>query len=148
MPLPEAVPGLVFRYEYTWKRQALAGQTVGEKDRPACVVLSIVGKTAMRRVLIVPITTRFPGDEIPAIEIPRRVKSHLGLDADISSWIILSEANLDTWPTPDMRQIPGKPGCFEYGLLPEKMVNAIWAVVKAGLQQKQLLLVDRDPGLP
>lgn len=144
MALPEAHPGLVFRYEYVWKHQGLAGQTVGEKERPACVVLTVSGAVGDQRVLIVPITTRPPSGDVPAMEIPRAVKRHLGLDADRPSWIILSEANLDAWPSPDMRPIPGQPGQFEYGLLPQRMVNAIRQAILAALNAKQLACVNRD----
>jgi hypothetical protein len=146
MALPEARPGLVFRYEYVWKRQELAGQTAGEKERPACVVLAISGGAGERRVLIVPITTQEPGGDIPAMEIPPAVKCHLGLDAGRPSWIILNEANLDSWPTPDMRPIPGQPGRFEYGLLPLRMVNAIREAIRVALSEKRLACVDGDAG--
>ena len=81
MGLPQARPGLVFRYEYIWKRQELAGQTTGEKERPACVVLTVSGGAGEQRVLIVPITTQAPGRDVLAMEIPQAVKRHLGLDA-------------------------------------------------------------------
>lgn len=144
MALPEARPGLVFRYEYVWKRQSLAGQSVGEKQRPACVVLEVTGASGDRRVLIVPITTQRPDDNIPALEIPAAVKRHLGLDADRSSWIILSEANIDCWPSPDMRPIPGDPSRFAYGFLPLKLVNRIRETILTGLTDKRIGLVNRE----
>lgn len=144
MPLPVACPGLVFRYEYVWKRQALAGQSVGEKERPACVVLAITGAGGDQRVLVVPITTQPPQSGELAIAIPPKVKRHLGLDDDRPSWIILSEANIDAWPSPDMRPIPGKPGSFEYGVLPLKMVNQIREVIGPLLTAKRLPLVNRE----
>lgn len=147
MPLPKARPGLVFRYEYVWKRQSLAGQNVGEKDRPACCValaLSAVGGDP--RVLIAPITTQPPAPAVPAVEIPMAVRIHLGLDADRRCWIILSEANIDSWPTPDMRQVPNKPGCFEYGVLPLKMVNMIWQTVLPDLVAQRLETVNWEDG--
>lgn len=148
MALPEARPGLVFRYEYVWKRQELAGQTVGEKVRPACVVMAVSGAAGDRRVMIVPITTQPPADDVPAVEILPRVMRHLGLDIDRRSWIILSEANLDAWPSPDMRPIPGQPGRFEYGLLPQRMVNTIRETIPAALAAKQLATVNRDDDAP
>jgi hypothetical protein len=146
MPLPDAKPGLVFRYEYVWKRQALAGNEAGEKERPACVVLSVVGTAGDRRVLVVPITTQPPGIHVPALEIPPPIKRHLGLDTDRSSWIILSEANIDAWPSPDMRPIPGKPGQFEYGLLPLRMVTVLREAVLSALAEKRLAYVNREKG--
>ena len=148
MPLPEARPGLVFRYEYLWKRQASAGQTVGEKERPACMVLAVAGQAGGQRVLIVPITSQLPAGNVPVVEIPPAVKRHLGLDVDYPSWIILNEANIDSWPTPDMRPIPGKPGVFEYGLLPLKLVNGIREIILAALAAKQLACVTRDDDPP
>jgi len=148
MPLPVACPGLVFRYEYVWKRQALTGQRVGEKERPACVVLAITGTSGNQRVLIVPITTQPPDSGEPAVAIPPKVKRHLGLDDDRPSWIILSEANIDAWPSPDMRPIPGKPGCFDYGVLPQKMVNQLRDIIARLLATKRLPLVDREKEAP
>lgn len=144
MPLPSARPGLVFRYEYVWKRQALAGKTVDEKERPACIVLAVTGEAGDQRVLIVPITSKRPPDGIEAVELPLKVKRHLGLDDDRPSWIILSEANLDSWPSPDIRPIPGKHRVFAYGLLPLRMVNDIRRAVLASLEAKRLGLVRRD----
>lgn len=145
MPLPKVRPGLVFRYEYVWKRQSSAGRNVGEKDRPVCCVALAVSRIdGGQRILIAPITTQPPGSTVLAIEIPIAVKSHLGLDADRRSWIILNEANVDSWPTPDMRQVPGKPGCFEYGVLPLKMVNVMWETILPELAAKRLAVVTRD----
>lgn len=145
MPLPETRPGLVFRYEYVWKRQALAGRTTAEKDRPACIVLAVTGQQGDQRVLIVPVTTKSPPEGVEAIEIPPKVKRHLGLEDDRPSWIILSVANIDGWPSPDMRQLPGKPGEFAYGLLPLKIVNMIRAAILASLAAKPMGLGARDP---
>ena len=107
-------------------------------------MLTVSGAAGKQRVLIVPITTQQPGRDIPAMEIPQAVKRHLGLDAGRPSWIILNEANLDSWPSPDMRPIPGQPGRFEYGLLPLRMVNAIREAIRAALNEKQLACVNLD----
>ena len=144
MVLPAARPGLVFRYEYLWKRQELAGQAGGEKERPACIVLAVEQGADGQRVLIVPITTQPPNPDMPAMLIPPAVKRHLGLDGDRPSWVILSEANLDVWPSPDMRPIPGRPGRFDYGLLPLRMVTAIRQAILASLAEKRVALVERD----
>lgn len=140
MAIPPPQPGLVFRYEYAWKRDALAGKDAA-KERPACIVLTVARPAGDTRVLIVPITHTPPGPTVPAIEIPAKVKAHLGLD-DARSWIILSEANIDTWPTPDMRPIPG--GGFSYGLLPGKMVNQIRELILSAVRRGKLPLIDRD----
>lgn len=143
MPLPDARPGLVFRYEYLWKRQARAGRGVAEKERPACIVLALHRADGDTRVLIVPITHSPPRAGEPAVELPPRVKAHLGLD-DAPSWVVLAEANIDIWPSPDMRPIPGQPGHFDYGLLPQKLLNQIRATVLEAVRAKRLDMVDRE----
>jgi mRNA-degrading endonuclease toxin of MazEF toxin-antitoxin module len=128
LSIPDPKPGLVFRYEYLWKDRGLAAQESAEKDRPACVVLAIQWKDEDVRVLIAPITRTAPAD-YSGIEIPTRVKLHLGLDGS-RSWIVTSEANIDIWPSPDMRGIPGKPGQFEYGLLPAKLTERVREAIR------------------
>ena len=140
MAITPARPGLVFRYEYAWKRDALAGKDAAT-ERPACIVLTVEQNAGDTRVLIVPITHQSPGPDVPAVELPPKVKAHLGLDG-ARSWVILSEANIDTWPTPDMRPIPG--GGFAYGLLPSKMVNRMRETILLAVREKRLPLVDRE----
>jgi len=143
MPIPEARPGLVFRYEYVWKRQSRAGRETAEKERPACIVVALNREGGDTRVLVVPITHSPPRQGEPAIELPPTVKTHLGLD-DSRSWVILSEANVDVWPSPDMRPIPGHPGRFDYGLLPLKLLNHIRETVLAAVAAKRLGVVERE----
>ena len=142
MSIPDPKPGLVFRYEYLWKQQAEAGRDAAEKERPACIVLSVSRNEAETRVLVVPVTHSEPPAATPAIEIPAKVKVHLGLDAE-RSWIILSEANIDVWPSPDMRPIPGSSGRFDYGLLPLGLVRRMRKTVLDMLAVKRLKAVDR-----
>jgi hypothetical protein len=60
-----------------------------------------------------------------AIEIPVRVKQHLGLD-DERSWIVLDEINDFLWPGYDLRPIPGsKPERMEYGILPPRFFDHV-----------------------
>ncbi|HWK48078.1 MAG TPA: hypothetical protein VNT30_25365 [Stellaceae bacterium] len=139
--IPAPKPGLVFRYEYLWKRQSALGQETAEKERPACIVLAVHQEHGETRVLIVPITHSAPAADT-ALEIPSRVKHHLGLDAS-RSWIVLSEANIDHWPSPDMRHIPGNPGQFGYGLLPKGMVDRMRRMIMESLNEGSLKMVDR-----
>jgi len=143
VPIPDARPGLVFRYEYLWERQARAGRDAGEKERPACIVVALHRADGDTRVLIVPITHSPPRAGEPAVELPPKVKAHLGLDG-APSWVVLAEANIDIWPSPDMRPIPGRPGRFDYGLLPQRLLNRIRAAVMDAMPAKRLAPVDRD----
>src|SRR5258707_15718107 len=53
-----------------------------------------------RRVSLVllPITHTPPSGDTIGVEIPQRVQEALGLD-DARSWVIVSEHNVDEWPT-------------------------------------------------
>jgi mRNA-degrading endonuclease toxin of MazEF toxin-antitoxin module len=141
--IPEAKPGRVIRYEYLWRNQAKAGQEHGQKDRPACILLSIDNDKDGKRVLIVPITHTPPSNDSLSYEIPSQVKQYLNLD-DERSWVILSEANIDVWPSPDLRPIPNNRSSMEYGLLPQKMLNAMRNIVLNAILEKSFTTTDRE----
>ena len=118
MGLPEPECGLVISYSYLWKHESDAGQTEGVKDRPCAIVLAIEShEKHPKTVTVVPITHTLPHDPALAMEIPPKVKQHLGLD-EKRSWIILDEFNEFTWPGFDLRPVPGKPSRYDYGFLP------------------------------
>jgi hypothetical protein len=73
---------------------------------------------------VAPTTHSLPIDPSAAIEIPPKVKRHLGLD-DEGSWIILDEFNEFAWLGFDLRAIPGKPARYDYGFLPPALYKAI-----------------------
>jgi hypothetical protein len=126
VPLPEPVPGLVIRYSYLWYSEYRQGREEGQKDRPCAIVAAVrsVGSQT-QRVLVLPVTHSPPQDPKIAIEIPRRVKERLGLDAD-RSWVVLSEWNDFSWPGPDLRRaVGGDEGSIAYGMLPPGLFNAI-----------------------
>jgi len=115
---PEPRPGLVIRYSYLWRRQAVSGREEGNKDRPCAVVLALQDKAGRTRVVAVPITHTAPEVLGEAIEIPAVIKARLGLDTE-RSWIVLNEANDFFWPGPDLRFLPGMgPESSVYGFLP------------------------------
>ena len=124
MPLPVPEPGLVLSYAYLWRHQAQAGNEEGVKDRPCAVTLVIEKSDTETTVWVAPITHSNPGNDDISIEIPTRVKRHLGLDGE-RSWVILNEVNTFIWPGPDLRPIPGKKAVFDYGYLPPKLYDKI-----------------------
>jgi hypothetical protein len=75
-------------------------------------------------VAVVPITHSPHPDPETAIEIPPRVADHLGLDSD-TSWVVLEDVNVFTWPGYDLRQIPEQSGRYDYGLLPPRFFEMI-----------------------
>ena len=124
MALPAPSPGLIVRYDYLWSRESAQGRAHG-KDRPACIVVASDSSARPRFVVLVPITHSPPQDGDVGIEIPPRVRRAIGLDEE-RAWIVVSEHNVDEWPSPGIAPIPGKPGTIAYGYLPP----ALFAEVK------------------
>jgi hypothetical protein len=113
MPLPKPEAGLVVRYNYLWRDDHKVGRQ-GAKTRPACILLAMPD---LAQIVLVPITHTRPDKGVAAIEIPSRVKQHLGLDGE-RSWVIVQECNVDAWPSPDLSPIPGTRGRYAYGFVP------------------------------
>jgi hypothetical protein len=117
MALPEPECGLVISYSYLWRNEYEADKVEGLKNRPCAIILVVRNDDGGMKVTVAPITHTKPVDPDAAMEIPAKVKAHLGLDNE-SSWIILDDFNEFVWPGYDLRTIAGKPGCYEYGFLP------------------------------
>lgn len=142
MPVPRAEPGLVIRYNYLWRRDADRGRDTS-KSRPACIVAALAARDGEIEIVVLPITHTKPGANTPAIEIPPSVKAHLGLDEE-RSWAVLTECNIDLWPSPDLAPLPGKPGVFAYGFLPPKLFRRIRDGFVDVAKAKRLRLVRRE----
>ena len=125
MAYPEPEVGLVISYSYLWDDEASAGHVEGRKPRPCAIVMTV--RHAEERppvVAVVPITHSPHPDPETAIEIPPPVSAHLGLDNN-TSWVVLEDVNVFTWPGYDLRQIPEQPGRYDYGLLPPRFFEMI-----------------------
>lgn len=57
------------------------------------------------RVTVAAVTHTQPHADTIALEMPPKVKQHLGLD-DARSWIVLDEVNQFDWPGFDLRPVP------------------------------------------
>ena len=125
---PEPRVGLVVSYSYLWSEEAEQGLVEGKKDRPCAIILAVdepAPNTAQRKqVAVSPITHSPPRDMSVAVEIPPRVKEHLGLDSE-RSWVILNEVNVFTWPGFDLRSIKNGDGRVDYGFLPPKLFDRL-----------------------
>jgi hypothetical protein len=145
--LPEPQVGLVISYAYLWKEEADRGQVEGKKDRPCAIILAVDQpdpQAGTRRLVgVVPITHSPPGNPEVAVEIPGRVKEHLGLDSE-RSWVILDEVNLFTWPGYDLRPIRRSSSHVEYGLLPPKFFDRLIAKFSELRAQGKLAVASRD----
>lgn len=148
MSWPAPQPGLAIRYSYLWHREALAGQEEGTKDRPCAIVLAVREQEGRMRVYALPITHVAPGVDDEAIEIPATVKARLGRDSE-RSWIVVNEANVFSWPGPDLRFLPGKgPESAAHGVLPPGLFRDVpkdWvATAEAVMPIPKRLLVAAD----
>jgi len=125
MPLPTPEPGLVICYEFLWSHEHDLGSDEGEKKRPT-VILSVERlEGGGTWVTVVPITHRQPTNLELAIEIPAKVRTHLGLNSR-ASWIILNELNDFPWPGRDIYPIPGgRLDQFHYGFLPPNLFRQV-----------------------
>jgi len=123
LPTPE--PGLVIRYSYLWAREHRQGREEGTKDRPCAIVLAARDKDGETQVVVVPVTHSQPDRLDTALELPRAVKQHLGLDSE-RSWVVLSESNLFDWPGPDLRRIGDRDdSSVAYGFLPPRFFEEL-----------------------
>lgn len=142
-PIPE--PGLVISYSFLWSDEAAEGHAEGRKNRPCAIVLTVAPDPASQdapRVYVVPITHRRPDDPGAALELPQRVKRHLGLD-DQPSWVVLDELNTFVWPGFDLRPVPGKPGQFAYGFLPPRLFAQLLEKMRALRETRRLSATPR-----
>lgn len=125
---PEPKAGLVISYAYLWSDESEKGQVEGRKDRPCAIILAVdshePGGGNRKRVVVAPITHSPPHDPNAAVEIPLRVKQHLGLDSE-RSWVVLDEINEFMWPGFDLRPVKGDDSRVEYGLLPPKLFDRL-----------------------
>ena len=128
---------MVVRYSFLWSSEARAGETEGRKDRPCVIVTTVKRDPDGRfRVRVLPITHR-PSEPERSIAIPRKVKRHLGLDAD-ASWILLDEVNEFFWPGVDLRPVSRlKPGVWTFGVLPTEIFDEIRTRLRQMLRQRR-----------
>lgn len=144
MAYPDPEVGLVISYSYLFSDEAAAGNVEGRKPRPCAIVMTV--QRAEERpplVAVVPITHSPHSDPETAIEIPRRVAEHLGLDSD-RSWVVLEDVNVFTWPGYDLRQIPGQAGRYDYGLLPPRFFETIVKRFAELRQRGRIAATSRD----
>ncbi len=138
MTVPDPQPGLVIRYSYLWRDEALRGLEDGLKDRPCVIVLAIRMRNADRVVTVAPITHTQPPSDNRAVEIPLETKRRLGLDSE-RSWIVTRDLNEFVWPGPDLRPIrPAKSKRFAYGFVPPKLFEIVRSAIKEHIRTRTI----------
>jgi len=132
MNLPEPKVGLVIRYAYLWREEALAGREEGRKDRPCVILLVGPAREGGTLVTVAPITHTPPDPErrADAIELPAPTQLRLGLDGE-RSWVLASDLNQFVWPGFDLRPIRRGAGAVAFGFLPASLVEDLRARVLA-----------------
>jgi PemK-like, MazF-like toxin of type II toxin-antitoxin system len=140
--LPEPECGLVISYSYLWRNEHGAGKIEGQKNRPCGIILVVENDDGSKTVTVAPLTHATPQNLSVALEIPPKVKQHLGLDGE-RSWIVLDDFNEFLWPGYDLRPIPGKVGKYDYGLLPPALFKQIANKI-IELRQQGLSVISRD----
>jgi hypothetical protein len=142
MAIPDPEVGLVIHFNYLWKRETDLGRENARYARPYAIVL------AQRRtpsgsiiVIVAPITHSAPTKGAVAIEIPQRVKAHLGLDSE-RSWIVTDEVNEFAWPGFDLQ--PNAKGDIAYGVLPNRLYQQVRQSVLDCLKAQRLARVSRS----
>jgi hypothetical protein len=90
---------------------------------------------------VLPITHRPPEDTSAAVEIPRAVKQHLGLDDD-RSWVVVSEGDQFVWPGYDLRKVRGGDR-YDYGYLPPKFFSTVLTAFRAWHKAHKVTLIPR-----
>ncbi len=124
MSLPEPIPGLVIRYSYLWRDEALGGAEQGRKDRPCVIVLSVAREDGRTVVTVAPITHSVPRHAGAAIEIPGDTQRRLKLDG-ARSWVVAADLNRFVWPGPDLTLADSRQRRFDYGVVPRALYRAV-----------------------
>lgn len=88
--------GDIIRYPYLWAWQRDLGRDEGEKERPACLALTIRSETqSLTHLIILAISGTSPSVGQTAIEIPPLELRRAGLSDTKRGWITISEYNYD-----------------------------------------------------
>ena len=136
-------PASVLSYAYLWAHEAEQGEVDGRKYRPVVVVIERRTADDRSELLVVPVTTQSPERAADGVEIPARVKAHLGLDA-ARCWIMTTEINRFRWPGPDIRPVERggeRTPCL--GFIPQTLFDAVLAAVIARAERGRLTVMRR-----
>lgn len=145
MDLPEPKVGLVIRYAYLWREEALAGRDEGRKDRPCVILLVGPAREGGTLVTVAPITHTPPDPErrADAIALPAPTQLRLGLDGE-RSWVLASDLNQFVWPGFDLRPIRRGADEVAFGFLPASLVEDLRARVLAVARRGGPILTQRS----
>jgi hypothetical protein len=119
MPIPTPEPGLVISYAYVWDDEAQGGQEEGRKNRPCVIAIAVERQLGSETlVTVLPVTHRPPDIAAQAVEIPRAVKQHLGLDDDRSR-VVVTEGDQFVSPGYDLPRVR-RSDRYDYGVVQQQ----------------------------
>ena len=82
-------------YLWRWQVEENPAQEHGEKDRPVCMLLTMIDKQGLTHLLLLPISSKPPFGEQQAIEIPKLELRRAKLTGYDRGCITVSECNHD-----------------------------------------------------
>jgi hypothetical protein len=88
-------PGSIIHYPYLWRWQRERGETEGRKERPVCVVIAVRGRDDLTHLALLAISSRPPGEDQTALEVPEIECRRAGLSDLKRGWVTVSEYNYD-----------------------------------------------------
>lgn len=107
------------------------------------VVLATRKQEHGTEIVVAPVTTKPPRQGTAAVEMPERVRRHLGLGNERCS-IVVDEVNRFTWPGPDIRAVrrQGEPSPF-YGKIPAKLFEQVREAMERVVKATRLQITKR-----
>ena len=141
MAADEPRVGQIVEHYFLWGGENSAGQSEAAKSRP-CLIVAVEPSATGSQVTVLPITTRPPGSGITAMQIPANISQRIGLDPARSSWLILDEANVFSWPGFDL--VPQRGGAFARGTVTAGFFRQVVDAVLALRRRNRTQTISRD----
>lgn len=84
-----------YPYLWRWQNEEDPDREHGEKDRPTCLILTVVDANGLTHMLLLPISSKPPFEGQTGIEIPPLELRRANLGKYGRGWITVSEYNYD-----------------------------------------------------
>jgi hypothetical protein len=148
MRIPDEPPiGNLVAYEYLWLSQRNARED-GAKVYPVALIFAKRIVASVTMAYAIGMSHKPPDASEKAIEVPRKLKRHLGLDEE-PSWMYTDQLNEFTWPGPDLRpavwlsKLPSARASCVIGALPRNWFALVKQDVIENLKLKRANIVRR-----
>jgi hypothetical protein len=149
MHVPDEPPiGNLVAYEYLWLSQENK-RNDGAKVYPVALIFAKKIIASVTLAYAVGMSHKPPYASQKAIEVPKKLKRHLGLDED-RSWICTDQLNEFTWSGPDLRpaewlsKLPSARNSCIIGALPNNWFALVKQDVIENLKLKRATIIHRN----